>query len=431
MVLESPLIPISLSKSSSNTITWSDFEQPSQQWSSRGGSWILIANGHRGMGVRGVDNDGGIGSASQYYFSSSVSSYPKFYVSVKLKNLATSGYTGLAFIDSKFDRLYEVSVRRSGNTAWLEIWSYRVETPNGWNRLNFSAQFTYTPQWYTLTVYYEYRADAVYLRAQLYSEEGLLIRSLIATSSSSRRFQVAYVGLEVDGAESVFDDFILSLNDPTSLVITGLYPGARLGVFDNEGRLVGQGTAVAESLSVNVVTDNVIGVGDGGEIRVENNYGVVVLKTSTPLLGGETYSIITGDAFYGFVDPTRTAGYIDIYITGYNLSISLISVIPVNAGEYDVRLSLLRLESSGVCSFEVAITSNSYSSTPIRVVDNEIMSWSTSFVKMGGGGLNVTLVSSAPSPDYTAVFSLEYCSPEKTVCVSYPITITSTGGGAG
>jgi len=83
-------------------------------------------------------------------------------------------------------------------------------------------------------------------------------------------FVPAYIGVGVDDAKALFDDFIVSTVDPRTIVVANL-PGAnyRVEIYDNFGNLIGSATSDKTGIaSVSVVRDIVVGTGVDGSIKV-------------------------------------------------------------------------------------------------------------------------------------------------------------------
>ncbi len=427
-VLDSPLVPFNITKRSNNTIYWSDFEQTSPDWLARRGGWWISANGYKGSGASGQDNNGGIGGASQYYLNLALSSYVEFYVGVKIRYTGT-GWAGIVLINNNLNRLYEISINPSGASARLNIWSYNVESLNGWSQLASSPNFSYTDQWYTLIVRYQYTPTSIIITAGIYSENGVYLTSVSATSTSNRRFPAQYVGLEIDGGSAIFDDFVLSRRSPAYLTVTGLSPNAYARLYDSNGSLVGEEVSDANGTAMlSVVKDLVTGVGDDGVLQIASNNTSSSAKTSTPLIGGEEYLVSSAKAFEGYADPTYTGATVFFYINCSELRLSVIQLYPVSAEEFDVSLILESIEAVGKATFNITLESSSMSSSPITIVNGEVISPHTSTLTLRQKGLKVVVSGLFFRSVYMAKLSVEYCFSSKSVCVSYPLTLYGLGG---
>ena len=427
-VLNSPLIPSNLTKSSSFTIYWSDFEQISPDWLARGGSWSVVNYGHKGSGLNALDNNGGIGRASQYYLNMPLDSYTEFYVGVKLKYAGT-GYAGIALINNGLNRLYEVSINPSGSSARLTIWSFNVEVSNGWSLLASSLSFTYTQQWLTLIIRYRDLGNSIHISAEAYSESGESLASISASSTSNRRFPATYVALEIDGGGAVFDDFVLSTRNPAYLTVTGLPSFAYIQVYDVNGSLVGEASAdINGTASLSVVADLVTGVGDGGVLIITSGNASCSLRTTIPIIGGEEYSVSGIQVFEGFADPTGTAATI-FFFANYTCSkLGIIQLNLVSTEEFDVRLTLEYLEATGEVTFSIRLESSNTSSTPIVVMNGEIISPYTSTLSLREGSLSIVVNELFYRNAYRAELFIEYCLSNGSVCVSYPLVLNGLGG---
>jgi len=428
-VLNSPLIPSNLTKISSFTIYWSDFEQVSPDWSARGGSWSVVNYGHKGSGLNALDNDGGIGGASQYYLNMPLNSYTEFYVGVKLKYAGT-GYAGIALINNGLNRLYEVSINPSGSSARLTIWSFNVEVSNGWRLLASSPFFPYTQQWVTLIVRYRNLGNSIHISAEAYSESGVLLASISASSTSPRRFPATYVALEIDGGSAVFDDFVLSVRNPAYLTVTGLPSFAYIQVYDVNGSLVGGASAdVNGEASISVVADLVTGVGDGGVLIITSGNASCPLRTTIPIIGGEEYLVSNIQAFEGFADPTGTAATIFFFAYSICSRLGIIQLNLVSTEEFHVRLTLEYLEATGEVTFTIRLESSNTTSDPIVVVNGVIISPYTSTLSLREGSLSIVVDELFYRNAYRAELFIEYCLSNGSVCVLYPLVLKGLGSG--
>jgi len=428
-VLNSPLIPSNLTKISSFTIYWSDFEQVSPDWSARGGSWSVVSNGHKGSGLNGTDNDGGIGGASQYYLNMPLDSYTELYVGVKI-GYARAGFVGIALINDGLNRLYEIAINPTGSRARLTIYSWRVENPNGWRLLASSPYFPYTPQWVTLIIRYRNLKDSIHISLKAYSESGVLLASISASSTSPNRFPATYVALHIDGRAAVFDDFVLSTRNPANLTVTGLPPFAYIQVYDVNGSLVGEASAdVNGEASISVVADLVTGVGDGGVLIITSDDASCPLRTTIPIIGGEEYLVSNIQAFDGFADPTGTAATI-FFFANYTCSrLGIIQLNLVSTEEFHVRLTLEYLEATGEVTFIIRLESSDTSSDPIVVVNGGIISPYTSTMSLQEGSLSIVVGELFYRNAYRAELFIEICLSNGSVCVFYPLVLNGIGGG--
>jgi hypothetical protein len=378
--------------------------------------------------MSGTDNNGGIGGASQYYLSMPLNSYTEFYVGVKLKYAGT-GYAGIALINDGLNRLYEVSINPSGSSARLTIWSFNVEASNGWRLLASSPSFPYTQQWLTLIIRYRNLGGSIHISAEAYSESGEFLASASASSTSPRRFPATYVGLEIDEGGAVFDDFVLSTRNPAYLTVTGLPSLAYIQVYDVNGSLVGGASAdINGTASLRVIADLVTGVGDGAVLLITSNNTNCSLRTTIPIIGGEEYFVSSIQAFEGFADPTGTAATI-LFFANYTCSkLGIIQLNLVFTEEFHVRLTLEYLGATGGVTFTIRLESSNTSSTPIVVVNGEIISPYTSTLSLREGGLSIVANELFYREAYRAELFIEYCLSNGSVCVSYPLVLNGTVG---
>lgn len=427
-VLDSPQVFLNITRTTANTIYWSDFQQTFSDWLARGGGWWVSGSGHKGSGVSGQDDNGGIGGASQYYLNLPLNSYVEFYVGVKLRYSGT-GYAGIALINNNLNRLYEISINPSGASGVLTIWSYNVERSNGWSLLTSSSNFPYTVQWLTLIIRYQYAGSYVRISAEIYSENGEHLASASATSTSTRRFPAQYVGLEIDGGSALFDDFVISTKNPTILTVTGLPSFASVQLHDLNGSLVGEALSdINGTGTLNVIADLITGQGEGGVLTVNVNTTHYSLETSFPLIGGEEYFVSSTKVFEGYADSTNTSATIHFFINYSGSRLEVIKLYPVLTEKFDVRLILESLEAAGGFSLIITLESSNTSATPIVIVNGTVLSPYTSTLSLYEEDLNIVVSELFFRNNYMAKLSVEYCLSNKSVCVSYPLILYGLGG---
>ncbi|MEM5833552.1 MAG: hypothetical protein QXF04_03350, partial [Candidatus Aenigmatarchaeota archaeon] len=229
-----------LTRTSRGALTYTDYEAyPVPGWTSYGGVWELSGGGgFKGNALRGRDNNGGVGGASQYYWSTRIDGYTSLWVSVKVRAEAGDGFKGIGLLNADRTRLYEISVYASR----AEVWKW----DGGWRRIGSTSVPGYSAtRWYTLVLNYNVTATAVSFALWIYDDTGALVATLTASDTGATRFTPAYAGVTIDAATDRwfrFDDFIVSTVDPRFLYFTGFYTGMRVEVWDNLGYLVNSTT---------------------------------------------------------------------------------------------------------------------------------------------------------------------------------------------
>ena len=119
-----PFSCIGLSRTYRGAVTYTDFEALPSGWTSNGGTWSIVSSGYKGNALQGIDNNNGLGSASQYYYNTDLSSYTSLWVSVKTKLVSGSGYYGISLINNRIKRMYTIEINSGG---YIEVRSYNVE----------------------------------------------------------------------------------------------------------------------------------------------------------------------------------------------------------------------------------------------------------------------------------------------------------------
>lgn len=422
---------IALTRTSRGAAVYTDFETyPVPEWTSRGGSWGSTAAEYKGNTLSGQDDDGGIGQASQYYWATSVSSYSSLWVSVKTR--LASGfdtYRGIALIDSTLQRLYEISIYN----GYLYIWSY---VPRGWRMEGRSKTIPNynSSAWYTIVVSYTVSGNSITITAYAYDANGNQVATVSATIID-RFFQPAYVGVEVDriiGTSTVyFDDFIASTADPRTIAIQNVPVGYSVRLWDNLGNLVASATATTSNVALNVVTDAVVGTGIDGRIVVRFPDGMpcLVYTSGDAILGGDTYSLITGTLSWSpGANYTSVAASAAISSSSANISGFIASYIyNGDSKPYYARLLLSSYTGSTYLTANIAIRNSTYTSQPIRIVGGAPATASTDWVRIAPGtrgSISFSGYFTAASQSGTVYMLLQYCTqPGGGVCVYYPIKI--------
>ncbi|MEM5833625.1 MAG: hypothetical protein QXF04_03730, partial [Candidatus Aenigmatarchaeota archaeon] len=305
-----------LTRTSRGALTYTDYEgYPVPGWTSYGGVWELSGGGgFKGNALRGRDNNGGVGGASQYYWNTRIDGYTSLWVSVKVRAEAGDGFKGIGLLNADRTRLYEVSVQSTATIyrwdgAWILIGSTSVP--------GYSAT-----RWYTLVLNYNVTATAVSFALWIYDDTGALVATLTASDTGATRFTPAYAGVTIDAATDRwfrFDDFIVSTVDPRFLYFTGFYTGMRVEVWDNLGYLVNSTTAPSSSFALGVAGDVVVGTGINGRIvvRYPDGYlcGVLFVPPTDAVLGGDTYALSVFPIMWS-IGVNRTSASLMLNISG-------------------------------------------------------------------------------------------------------------------
>ncbi|MCC6052121.1 MAG: hypothetical protein LM585_02660 [Fervidicoccaceae archaeon] len=413
---------------------YTDFESyPVPGWTNRGGTWSLQP-GYKGNSVQGADNDGGIGGASQYYYNTNLASYSSLWASLKTRLQSGSGYYGFALINSGLNRLYEVSINTGGT---IDVWSYNVES-SGWRRLARATITGYnSANWYVIVLNYVVSSTAVNFYVWVYDTNGNQVAYVTASSTSSNRFNPAYIGLEVDGVTARFDDFIISTGDLRSLLFSGL-PGAgyRIEVVDNLGNLVNSTVSSSTSVSLGVVPDIVVGTGTDGRINIyrPSGYGCLSYASPDSILGGDSYTLSTGSVASS-VGPNSTSATASVPVSGSGTTASHALALRISNADAKPYYARLLLDSSSSISASltlnvtISLSPTASASPPIQIVSGTPTTWATGWVTISPGQTAYIYLSgyhsSAPSSS-TLNILLQYCSApgEMGACVYYPVTLS-------
>ncbi|MEM4953395.1 MAG: hypothetical protein QXR51_04730 [Desulfurococcaceae archaeon] len=430
--LETPLYTYTctaLARTSRGALTYTDFEAyPVPGWTSYGGAWGLSAGGgFKGNALRGRDNNGGVGRASQYYWNTRIDDYTSLWVSVKVRAEAGDGYKGIGLLNADRTRLYEISVYASIAAVWR--WDGEWRLIGSTSVPGYSAT-----RWYTLVLNYNVTATAVSFALWIYDDTGALVATLTASDTGATRFTPAYAGVTIDAATTLwfrFDDFIVSTVDPRSLYFTGFYTGMRVELWDNLGYLVNSTTAPSSSFALGVVGDVVVGTGSDGRIVVKYPDGYLCGELTVPatdsVLGGDTYALSTR-SITPSLGANKTSAGLTLYISGASTFNTTARVLRVNASQVlYARLILDSYTAPATLNLDAWIEGTS-SSTSIIIRSGVPVSTSTSIVQLSTGlGNSVYLSGYFTSTSQSAVlnFKLELCTMPGGMgaCVYYPIVL--------
>jgi len=420
---------VSMTRTARTAITYTDFETyPVPGWASDGGTWGLTT-GYKGYGLQGTDNNRGIGSASQYYYNTALSSYTSLWVTVKTKLASGSGWHGIVLINSGLNSMFTVEISTAGR---LEIWYYS----GGWLRENFARIQNYNPaNWYVIVVSYSVTTTSTSINAYLYDTSGNLVASV--SWSGGYYFTPTYLGVDVDGVTAVFDDFEISTGDPRFVTVNNTIPGYTVSIGDNLGNIVAAITASSSTTQLSVVADVVVGTGVDGNITVKYPDGTICLvykpASGDTILGGDIYTITQGSLATSFgANYTSASVRATIWVSnGNSTGIIFLSASNNDSSKpYYARL-ILDVSTSVVSGLtcDVTLYTSTTTSTPITVSSGQVVSSATSFIQVpAGGSANLSFTGYASSTRLTMRLNmlLEYCSQpgEQGVCVYYPVSLT-------
>jgi len=418
-------------------ITYTDFESLPSGWAQRGGTWNIVPGGYKGNAIRGTDGPNGIGGASQFYYGTNLNNYNSLWVTTKLKYVSGNPYVyyGLALINLQLNRLYEISIEQGG---FLDIWSYRVESPNDWQILSQTSITNFNlGNWYVLVVFYQVTSTSVNIQAYLYDVNGNLVAQTSANSISSRRFTPAFIGLEIDDGSAIYDDFEISTKDLRIITFNNLQINMQVQIIDNLNNIIAQGTAAASSLNLNVINDIVVGTGIDGKIIIKYPNGINCLIFNNPssdaILGGDTYSLISFTMTIT-IDSTKTNSNETFKVAGslnYFTQAIFLNITVVDINNYYAILTLNQTASVISSNFYSNITlvnRNNVKSTNITIVNGVVTSNTTSELQVFGSN-NYIFISSRYSTtglSSTLTLILQYCTlPNSSgACVFYRINLT-------
>ncbi|MEM1834288.1 MAG: hypothetical protein QXO80_03625, partial [Thermosphaera sp.] len=417
-----------LTRTSRGALTYTDYEAyPVPGWTSYGGVWQLSAGeGFKGNALRGGDNNGGVGGASQYYWNTRIDGYTSLWVSVKVRAEAGDGYKGIGLLNADRSRLYEVSVQ---STATIYKWDGR------WRLLGSTSVPGYSAtRWYTLVLNYNVTATAVSFALWIYDDTGALVATLTASDTGTTRFTPAYAGVTIDAVTDRwfrFDDFIVSTVDPRSLYFTGFYTGMMVEVWDNLGYLVNSTTAPSSSFALSVAGDIVVGTGSDGRIVVKYPDGYLCGELTVPstdaVLGGDTYALSVSLITWR-LGANRTSVILTLNVSGNSQLNSTARILRVQANQpVFARLILDSYVSPASLNLDVWIEAAT-TSTSISVRSGVPLGTSTSIVQLNIGEGNVVYLSgyfTEQGRSATLSLKLELCSLNDGAgaCVRYPMKI--------
>jgi len=422
---------VSMARTARAAIAYTDFETyPVPGWASYGGTWGLTT-GYKGYGLQGTDNNRGIGSASQYYYNTALSSYTSLWVTVKTRLVSGSGWYGIVLINSGLNSMFTIEIATSGS---LEIWYYSGRT--GWVLENYVQIQNYnSASWYVIAVSYSVTTTSTTINAYLYDTSGSLVASV--SWSGGYYFTPTYLGVEVDDVTAVFDDFEISTGDPRFVAVNNILPGYSISIGDNLGNIVATATASSSTTQLSVVADVVVGTGVDGNITVKYPDGTICLvykpAPGDTILGGDTYTITQGSLATSLgANYTSASVTARIWVSNGNLTgiIFLSASNKDSSKPYYARL-ILDVSTSVVSGLTCNVTlyTSTTTSTQITVSSGQIVSSATSFIQIpAGGSANMSFTGYASSTGLTMRLNmlLEYCSQtgEQGVCVYYPVSLT-------
>lgn len=422
-----------MSRTSRGAITYTDFEQPLNNWASTGGVWSIAPNaGYKGNALNGAYSGGtGIGYSKQYYYNYDLSNNTSLFVTVKAKYYQGSGWYGIALINSQKNRLYAIDIEATG---YIEIWSYNVEARNSWQQLNYASISNYNQNnWYVIVLNYSVSNRSVDINTYVYDLSGNLVGSISASSTSNRRFTPAYIGLDVDTAVALFDDFEISTSDPRTATFLNLNPGMGVEIWDNLGNLVASGVASSTQLDVSLISDIVVGTGFGGSIIIRGAGGTPVLNYTVPnsdaILGGDKYNI-SYCAPSVIISQANTTASVSLSLpASINISsLTFLNITNLDTYPYYASIAVSYYSLSPNHNGAIYLISQSgASSSPITFSYGILSSSSTSTIPLVSGSGNAIIANLTSSGQGTSQLNivLKYCSAagDAGACVFYPISI--------
>jgi len=425
-----PFSCIGLSRTYRGAVTYTDFEDLPSGWTSNGGNWSIVSSGYKGNALQGTDKNDGIGKASQYYYNTDLSSYTSLWVSVKTKLvnlLKKSGYYGISLINSGKNSMYTIEIDTKGNIV-VRSYTGRWSTLSSTSIQNYSSS-----NWYIIVVNYTVTSSAVNFYVWVYDVNGAQVASL--TASSTNIFTPSYIGVDVNDVTALFDDFIISNTDPRIITISNL-PGSGyiIEVYDNLNNLGSTATSTGSTVSVNIVSDTVVGTGYDGSftIRYPNGFPCLGYNVSTTdaILGGDSYSLSYSSVTTN-IGSNSTSAVISTNISGSSSFESYVLTLKIYNNDvkpYYIRLILDTSSSiSSYLTLNITITTSpSVTADPIRIVGGSVVAGSSGWISLSGGSYAYIYVSGYyTSSGQSSMLNLylEYCSlsNENGVCVFYPI----------
>jgi len=285
------------SRISRAALTFTDFETLPSNWASLGGQWSIVAGGFKGKALQAIDNNQGIGGASQFYWKQSLAKYSSFNVTVKVKMDSTGtyfyGWAGLALLDPVKKWEYQIVLFMYYNYisnfgfGVLEIYRY---TGAGWSWLNASLYFD--PTWYLpyypwFIIYLEFSRNELTntntFKVQLFNQFGYPVYNpdtfepieVSYVDNSASAFKPTHIGLDVDllgGTRAYFEDFVVGRGDLHFVKFKLVNPDTFLVLYDMQVNWVGYGYAFTNVATVPypgwMLSDAVVGTGDGGLLGV-------------------------------------------------------------------------------------------------------------------------------------------------------------------
>ena len=325
-------------RTSRGALVYTDFETTPSGWASRGGNWTIIPGGYRGNALLGTDNNTGIGKASQYYYNYDLSTYNSLWVSTKVRLVSDTGSAGIYMINLGGNRLYAIEITADG---FLQVRSFAVDA-KGWKTLGSTKISGFARvNWYTIVVSYSANARSLAtFNVYVYDTTGTVVASLTNIQSKGKKvFVPAYIGVGVDDAVALFDDFIVSTVDPRTIVVANL-PEAnyRVEIYDNFGNPIGNATSDKTGIaSVNVVKDIVVGTGVDGSIKVYDN---LILSYTLPdnILGGDTYRYVIGMYTATFSDTAQLSNVIELFRGNLTLNFTTNTSITLSVSVNGVQI---------------------------------------------------------------------------------------------
>jgi|GEM_PF-2073231 len=270
-------------------ICYTPFESLPPGWGSIGGSWSIVSGGVEGNALQGVDNNGGPGGTSVFYWATGIAAYSSLQAVVQVRITSIDNvYRGIVLLQdtTSTSPLYEVSARPRRVGANNRITLYLRRFSGGrWSALT-SQNAAYATGWYTLYVSWIRSGTTNTLSAVLYDSSGNQVASVAANDA---QVAVNYFGLDVDGGTGLFDNFVLAASDPRYVVVSGLQQGWSVELRDAGGVLVANAIADSSGVAKLFVVAKPIVL--NARIAVKDSLGnVVVEKGFNMVVGGDEYA---------------------------------------------------------------------------------------------------------------------------------------------
>jgi len=271
-----------------SAICYTPFESLPPGWGSIGGTWSAVSGGVEGNALRGVDNNGGPGRTSVFYWARGIAAYTSLQAVVQVRVTSVDRvYRGIVLLQgtTSTSPLYEVSARPRRVGANYHITLYLRRFSGGRWKTLISQNVAYAIGWYTLYVSWIRSGTTNTVSAVLYDFSGNL---LVSVTANDAQVAVNYFGLDVDGGAGLFDNFVLAVSDPRYVSVSGLQQGWLVELRDRSGALVA--SAVADGSGVARLFVAARPIVANAKVAVKDALGSVVIERSfSEVVGGDEY----------------------------------------------------------------------------------------------------------------------------------------------